>query len=69
MVGDRDNQMFQYIYDLYYKTRLDIDEIRVLCEYFNENILERPLPQSVIDYKIKKIFEKDRGNCLFIKID
>lgn len=69
LVGDRDNQMFQYIYDLYYKTRLDIDEIRVLCEYFNENILERPLPQSVIDYKIKKIFEKDRGNCLFIKID
>ena len=68
-VGDRDNQMFLYINDLYYHTRLDEDEIRILAEYFNESVLEKPLPERVIDYKIRKVFQKDRGSCLFIKLN
>lgn len=67
-VGDRDNQMFLYINDLYYHTRLDEDEIRILAEYFNESVLEKPLPERVIDYKIRKVFQKDRGSCVFVKL-
>lgn len=68
-VGDRDNQMFLYINDLYFHTRLNEDEIRILAEYFNESVFDKPLPASVINYKIRKVFSKDRGSCLYIKLD
>lgn len=68
LTGDRDNQVFSYITDLYYKTRLDIDEISVLAHNFNETMLDEPLDDKVIDYKIRKIFQKDRTKCLFIKL-
>lgn len=68
LTGNRDEQVFAYVNDLYYKTRLDIDEISLLAHNFNETMLDEPLEDKVIDYKIKKIFQKDRTKCLFIKL-
>lgn len=68
LTGNRDEQVFAYVNDLYYKTRLDIDEISLLAHHFNETMLDEPLDDKVIDYKIKKIFQKDRTKCLFIKL-
>ena len=67
--GDRDNQLFLYISNVYYKTRLDYDEVLVLAKYFNETILEEPLPNKVVEYKVKKIFQKDRMKCLFVYLN
>ncbi len=68
-VGDRDNQLFSYINNIYYKTNLDYDEILCLANHFNENILEKPFPERIVKYKVNKIFEKDRDRYIFIKID
>lgn len=67
-VGDRDNQLFEYINDLYFKTRLDYDEILLLAENFNETVFEKPLSEKTVKYKVNKAFTKDRGRCLFIKL-
>lgn len=67
-VGDRDNQLFLYIHDLYYKTRLDYEEILCLACYFNENILEKPFSEKVVKYKVNKVFEKERGEYITIKL-
>lgn len=64
--GSRDEQLFAYINNLYYKTRLDYDEILVLAHYFNEEILEEPLEDKVVDYKVKKVFEKKRYEYIHI---
>lgn len=64
--GDRDNQVFKYLNDLYYKTKLDYDEINVLAHYFNENILDEPFDDKTIDYKVKKLFEKKRPKYIHI---
>lgn len=68
-VGDRDNQLFSYINNIYYKTRLDYDEVLCLALNFNENVLEKPFPEKVVKYKCNKVFDKDRGTCIFIKLD
>ena len=67
-VGDRDNQLFEYVNDLYFKTRLDYDEILLLAEHFNETIFEKPFSEKTVEYKVKKAFSKDRGCCIFVKI-
>lgn len=64
--GDRDNQLFKYINQLYYKTRLDEDEILVLAEYFNEHVLEEPFSKKDVKYKVKKAFEKPRNDIIII---
>lgn len=66
--GDRDNQLYSYINNIYYKTHLDFDEILVLANYFNENVLEKPFPERVVKYKVKKVFENDRDTYIFVKI-
>ena len=66
--GDRDNQLFSYINNIYFKTRLDYDEILCLANYFNENVLEEPLPKKTVEYKTKKVFDKDRGKVIFINL-
>lgn len=66
--GDRDNQLYSYINNIYYKTRLDFDEILVLANHFNENILEEPFSEKVVKYKVKKVFEKDRNGMIFIRL-
>ena len=67
-VGDRDNQLFSYINNLYYKTHLDYDEIMCLANYFNENVLEKPLPERTVKYKVNKVFDKDRNKFIFINL-
>lgn len=66
--GDRDNQLFSYINNIYYKTRLDYDEVLCLAKHFNETILEEPLPEKTVEYKTKKVFQKDRSTMLFINL-
>ena len=64
--GDRDNQLFQYINQIYFKTKLDYDEVLVLANYFNEEILEEPFSKKDVEYKVKKAFEKDRSECIVL---
>ena len=66
--GDRDNQLFSYINNLYFKTRLDYDEVLLLANNFNEEILEEPFTKREVTYKVKKAFQKDRGTCIFVKV-
>ena len=66
-VGNRDNSLFQYINHLYYKTDLDFDEILLLAEVFNESF-EEPYPNRDVEYKVKKAFEKSRGNRIIINV-
>lgn len=58
--GGRDIAIFEYISNLYRKTDLDIEEIEVLAQYFNENNLEEPFTEKEVSYKVKKAFEKPR---------
>lgn len=58
--GSRDTQLFLYISNLYRKTDLDIEEIEVLAQYFNQNNLEEPFSEKDVSYKVKKAFEKPR---------
>lgn len=67
-VGDRDNQLFSYINNIYYKTSLDYDEIMCLANYFNENVLEKPFSERTVKYKIDKVFDKERSKFIFIKL-
>ena len=68
LTGDRDNQLFQYINQLYFKTRLDYDEILVLAKYFNMEILEEPFDERDVKYKVKKAFEKTRPKYILVNI-
>lgn len=63
--GDRDNQLFQYINHLYYKTRLDAEEIEILAKHFNESF-DEPLSEKDVRYKVKKAFEKERPECILV---
>lgn len=66
--GDRDNQLFNYINQLYFKTRLDYDEILTLAKYFNDEILEEPFDERDVKYKVSKAFEKIRPKCIIVNI-
>lgn len=66
--GDRDNQLFSYVNNLYYKTRLDEEEILVLANYFNENILEEPFSERDVKYKVRKAFEKERPTYIIVNV-
>ena len=65
--GDRDNQLFQYVTYLFYKTRLDIDEIEVLAKHFNDSF-DEPLSEKDVEYKVKKAFEKERPTCILVNV-
>lgn len=66
--GDRDNQLFSYINNIYFKTRLDYDEVLCLAKNFNETVLEEPFSEKTVEYKVKKVFLKNRNGFIFIKI-
>lgn len=66
--GDRDNQLFSYINNIYFKTSLDYDEVLVLAKHFNDNTLEEPFPERTVEYKVKKVFEKDRDMYIHIRL-
>ena len=67
-VGDRDNQLFSYINNLYFNTKLDYDEILCLANNFNENILEEPFSEEIVLYKVNKVFDKERSEFIIFKI-
>ena len=64
--GGRDTALFDYITNLYYKTRLNKDEITLLANDFNNNICNPPLPQRDVRYKVNKAFKKDRAKCIYL---
>lgn len=64
--GDRDNQLFKYINQIYFKTKLDYEEILVLANHFNEEVLEEPFSKKDVEYKVRKVFEKDRAECIVL---
>lgn len=66
--GDRDNQLFQYINQLYFKTFLDYDEVLLLALHFNEEVLEEPFDERDVKYKVKKAFEKNRGKRIIVNV-
>lgn len=66
--GGRDSSLFDYINQLYYKTRLDEEDIRLLAYNFNRNICEPPLSDGVVDYKLGKLFKKKRNKYILINI-
>lgn len=68
LVGNRDDELFKYINNLYYKTKLDYDEILTLASYFNNNILEEPFEEKDVEYKVNKAFEKTRPYSIIIHI-
>ncbi len=63
--GDRDNQLFAYINNLYYKTRLDEEEILLLAKHFNDSF-DEPLSEKDVKYKVKKAFQKERPECILV---
>lgn len=65
-VGNRDTALFEYINNIYYKTRLDYDEILTLAHKFNNEVLEEAFPDKIVEYKVRKAFQKDRGECVFV---
>ena len=66
--GSRDTELFNYINQLYFKTRLDYDEILTLAKHFNEEILEEPFDERDVKYKVKKAFEKNRGKRIIVNV-
>ena len=66
--GGRDDALFEYINNLYFKTRLNREEIELLANDFNEHICEPPLPNRQVKYKINKAFKKDRNKMVFLWI-
>lgn len=68
LVGSRDDEIFKYVTNLYYKTRLDYDEILTLANYFNNEILEEPFEEKEVEYKVRKAFEKNRPKIIVVNI-
>lgn len=66
--GDRDNQLFSYINNVYFKTSLEYDEVLVLAKHFNDNVLEEPFSEKTVEYKVKKAFSKPRDCYIHIKL-
>ena len=67
--GGRDNALFEYINNLYYKTRLDKDDIELLAYNFNRNVCNPPLTDNVVAYKLKKLFKKPRYKIIIIGLN
>ena len=66
--GNRDTEMFMYITTLYNDTNLSYDEIRVLAYTYNERCFNPPLTTSVIDYKLRNCFKRDRNKIIILRI-
>ena len=65
--GSRDDEIFTYLKYLYNNTKLGYDEISLLAHTYNKKCFDPPLSDSVIDYKLKKLFETDRPQIMIIK--
>lgn len=67
--GNRDNEIFAYINYLYNRTRLGFDEISLLAHAYNDECFKPKLNDKDIDYKVKKIFERQRGKIIIVRIE
>lgn len=67
--GGRDNALFEYILNLYYKTRLDREEITLLAQNFNKKVCSPPLTENVVEYKVGKQFNKPRYKIIIIGLN
>lgn len=67
--GNRDDEIFSYINYLYNNTKLGQEEISLLAHYYNSTSFEPKLPNSVIDYKVRKIFERPRSEILVVRLN
>lgn len=67
--GNRDTEIFLYITTLYNNTNLSYDEIRALAYTYNERCFNPPLSTSVIDYKLRNCFKRDRDKIIIIRIN
>ena len=65
--GSRDDEIFTYLKYLYNNTKLGYDEISLLAHTYNKECFDPPLSDSVVDYKLKKLFETERRNIMIIK--
>lgn len=66
--GGRDDEIFSYINYLYDKTSLSYDEILTLALDYNYKSFRPELSDKVVEYKVKKAFEKTRDKIIVIKI-
>lgn len=66
--GSRDDEIFSYMNYLFYNTKLGYDEIALLAHTYNKECFNPPLEESVIDYKLKKLFEHERREIIIVKI-
>ena len=66
--GGRDIALFDYIVNLYYTTRLDQEEILLLAYHFNQTICSPSFSNSVVDYKVRKIFERKRNKYITLQL-
>lgn len=66
--GNRDDEIFSYVKHLYNDTDLSYDEISALAHAYNKDCFQPPLSDSVIDYKVKKLFEHDRRKSILIRL-
>ena len=67
--GNRDTEIFLYITTLYNDTNLSYDEIRALAYTYNERCFNPPLSTSVIDYKLRKCFSRERDKIIILRIN
>lgn len=66
--GNRDIALFEYLNQLYYKTRLDKEEITLLAYNFGKNNCKPELSDGEIEYKVNKLFKKPRNKYFIIQI-
>ena len=66
--GNRDTSLFDYLNQLYYKTKLTKEEILLLGYNFNQTVCSPPLSDSVVEYKVNKLFKKARTKFIIVYI-
>lgn len=66
--GGRDTSLFEYLNYLYFRTRLNKEEIRLLAYHFNQTVCEPPLSNGTVDYKVDKLFKKKRNKYILVNI-
>lgn len=66
--GSRDDEIFSYINYLYNSTKLSLNEISMLAHYYNKSSFVPPLPDRTIEYKVKKMFDRERPEILVVRL-
>lgn len=67
--GNRDTSLFEFLNQLYYKTKLTKEEIMLLAYNFNQTVCSPPLSDGVVEYKVDKLFKKERPKFILVYIN